>query len=129
MPLARKPNTNSLPPNNYPPGDLHTAYEHCLRLERQLRRVSSEAIMGQDMTPRIVARVLGWGLYLAPNNAGQGALVRDIIACDQDQELLAGLAHLYVYGLIRVCTCSYHSPLLLLLIYFQSSTPRVLHLP
>ena len=56
-----------------------------------------------DWSPRVAARVLGHGLILAPSEEGRSALTRDINECDSDPELLAGLAHLYVYGLIRVC--------------------------
>jgi len=55
-----------------------------------------------DLSPRVAARVLGHGLILAPSEEGRSALTRDINECDSDPELLAGLAHLYVYGLIRV---------------------------
>ena len=58
----------------------------------------------QGIAPRVAARVLGHGIILAPNDVGRDALVRDILACEEDFKLLAGLAHLYVYGLIRMCT-------------------------
>ena len=112
MPFAREPFPQALVLNPYPIGDIHTAYEHCRRLEclaywdtfsDDLRDSLSMDVM-QGMAPRVAARVLGHGLLLAPSDAGRNALVRDILACDEDLELLAGLAHLYVYGLIRVCT-------------------------
>ena len=140
MPLASsKPFPQALLPNPYPVGDTHTAYEHCRRLECReywntfsddLRNSLSADIM-QGMTPAVAARVLGHGLLLAPNDAGRNALVRDILACDEDLELLAGLAHLYVYGLIRVCTWRHTCPLLLfsLIHEFQFTIPRDLHPP
>ncbi|KZT74307.1 hypothetical protein DAEQUDRAFT_753793 [Daedalea quercina L-15889] len=112
MPLARKPtSTAPLPPNTYPHGDdIRKAYEDCLSLEQhelgwnvlatQLQD-TPENIMA-DLNPKISARVLGWALLLAPSDEGRAALTREIIGCDGDPELLAGLAHLYVYGLIRV---------------------------
>ncbi|RPD82135.1 hypothetical protein L226DRAFT_607311 [Lentinus tigrinus ALCF2SS1-7] len=48
----------------------------------------------------ITARVLGHSLLLAPNDSGRDALVRDILACHEDPELLAGLAYLYIFGFI-----------------------------
>jgi hypothetical protein len=33
-------------------------------------------------------------------------LAAEILRCNNDHELLAGLAHLHVYGLIRACTSS-----------------------
>ncbi|TFY81523.1 hypothetical protein EWM64_g2485 [Hericium alpestre] len=106
MPPASKPSPQSLPSNSYPPGDLHTAYKHCLRLESHTgwnftQDASSEVLM-HGMTPAVTARILGYGLCLAPNDAGRNALVRDIIACGEDPELLAGLGYLYAFGLIRV---------------------------
>ncbi|KAI0712653.1 hypothetical protein C8Q76DRAFT_491403 [Earliella scabrosa] len=98
-----------LPSNPYStPGDSCTAYEHCLQLERcagwdsfQVVEDPFEEIMA-DMPPVVAARVLGHGLHFAPNGDGRNALVRDILACEQKQPWLATLAHLYVYGLIRV---------------------------
>ncbi|RPD65050.1 hypothetical protein L227DRAFT_277372 [Lentinus tigrinus ALCF2SS1-6] len=48
----------------------------------------------------ITARVLGHSLLLAPNDSRRDALVRDILACHEDPELLAGLAYLYIFGFI-----------------------------
>lgn len=57
-------------------------------------------------TPTCAGRVLGYGLLCSPCDEGRGALIREIIGCDGDEESLAGLAHLYVYGLIGTCTFS-----------------------
>ena len=59
------------------------------------------------LVKRTAARVLGYGLLYATNERGREALARDVHSCGQDQELLAGLAHLYVYGLIGVCAWLY----------------------
>ena len=111
MPFSREPFPQALVPNPYPIGDIHTAYEHCRRLEcleywntpDDLRNSLSVDVM-QGIAPRVAARVLGHGIILEPNEAGRDALVRDSLACEEDLELWAGLAHLYVYGLIRMCT-------------------------
>ena len=108
---AGEPFPQALAPNPYPIGDTHAAYEHCRRLEcleywntpDDLRNSLSVDVM-QGIAPRVAARVLGHGIILAPNDVGRDALVRDILACEEDFKLLAGLAHLYVYGLIRMCT-------------------------
>ncbi|RPD53568.1 hypothetical protein L226DRAFT_613839 [Lentinus tigrinus ALCF2SS1-7] len=98
----------SLPANPYSvQGDIYTtAYEHCLRLESRpgwnFKSSDPSYNMLQDMSPNVCARVLGHGLRLSPDDAGRKALARDVLACHEDQELLAGLAHLYVFGLIRV---------------------------
>ncbi|EPS96388.1 hypothetical protein FOMPIDRAFT_88923 [Fomitopsis schrenkii] len=63
------------------------------------------------MPPAVVARVLGYGIRC--NDRGRDALVRDILACNKEAELLAGVAHLYVYGLCRV----FYNP--------KGPTPRV----
>jgi len=115
MALAGKPNPQPLPANDYPDGsNIRTAYDACLLLEQSeswnifttdLQKDYSESIL-KGMIPRVAARVLGYGLRFAPSETGRGALVRDIDGCDRDPELLGGLAHLYVYGLIRVCTFS-----------------------
>ena len=143
MPLLAEtePSAQPLSPNPYHGGDpaLFTAYEQCLRLERRgtewniyaadsdLQQPLSEA-MTNDMTPRVVARVLGFGMLLAPKDQGRIALAREIIACNEDLELLAGLAHLYVYGLIRVCKCAACLCSCTALNYAKFTTPRARHL-
>ncbi|RPD53564.1 hypothetical protein L226DRAFT_613841 [Lentinus tigrinus ALCF2SS1-7] len=109
MSLASRFPAQSLPENPYLAQDeIHTAYAHCLGLESLpgwnfsggLQDASFNVL--QDMAPTVSARVLGHGLRLAPDDAARNVLARDILACQEDQELLAGLAHLYVFGLIRV---------------------------
>ena len=132
MALTSKPSTGQpLPSNPYPAeNSSHTAYERCLKLERCSDRHTpvEESIM-EDMPPIVAARVLGHGLLLAPNDAGHNALVQDILACAQEQRMLAALAHLYVHGLIRACTSSpYASSPLDIFRRPQSTIPRALHL-
>jgi len=109
--LAAKTSPQPLPANNYTNGTaIRKAYDTCRSLEESeswnifaadLLKVYSEEIM-RDMTPTVAGRVLGYGLLLAPSEDGRAALVRDINGCEDDPELLGGLAHLYVFGLIRV---------------------------
>ncbi|CAA7263813.1 unnamed protein product [Cyclocybe aegerita] len=112
MTLAKKPTPQPLPTNPFiPETPTHDAYDQCLSLEQQpgwyifesdLRgKDFSESIM-RDLSPVIVARVLGHALRLAPSDEGREVLTREIIGCEADPELLAGLSHLYVYGMIRV---------------------------
>ncbi|KAI0086880.1 hypothetical protein BDY19DRAFT_957076 [Irpex rosettiformis] len=96
-----------LPPNDYDDNETHTAYDHCLWLEKfdswntfVDETVSEEVRM--DMPPAIAARVLGYAIRVAPNDSGRNALVSDILACGKSPELLAGVAHFYVYGLCRI---------------------------
>ncbi|KXN89744.1 hypothetical protein AN958_05284 [Leucoagaricus sp. SymC.cos] len=90
--------------------DTWRAYDVCLALQSlqewkifksDLEKPISKPIL-LDMNPPLVARVLGHALVLAPNENGRDALTREILGCNGDHELLAGLAHLYVKGLIRV---------------------------
>ena len=62
-----------------------------------------------DMGPPLTARVLGHALLLAPSEQGRAALTRDILGCKDDPELLAGVAYLYVYGLMRVRAFSWRT--------------------
>ena len=62
-----------------------------------------------DMSPPVTARVLGHALLLAPSEQGRAALTRDVLGCEGDPELLAGVAHLYVYGLMCVCAFSWRT--------------------
>ncbi|KAJ3512556.1 hypothetical protein NLJ89_g3447 [Agrocybe chaxingu] len=109
--MTLAPSPQPLPTNPFiPETPTHDAYDQCLSLEQQpgwhvfesdLGRDFSESIM-RDMSPVIVARVLGHALRLAPSDEGREVLTREIIDCEAHPELLAGLGHLYVYGMIRV---------------------------
>lgn len=112
MPLAGKPTPLPLPVNTFPHSSpTQVAYDACLILEqrgawntlnRDLQKAASEFIMF-DMSPLVASCVLGHALVLAPSEDGREALAREINSCYSDPELLAGLAHLYVFGLMRVC--------------------------
>jgi hypothetical protein len=87
------------------------AYNHCLGLstcqswkvfDHDLEKTYSEGIMSR-MVPADVAAVLGHSLCFAPCETGRDALACNINACEGKAELLAGLAHLYIFGLIHVC--------------------------
>ncbi|TFY78403.1 hypothetical protein EWM64_g5610 [Hericium alpestre] len=105
-------------PQNLPAYDLdasdlslRTAYDTCLWLESfsawgtfatDIEHERSHAIMVETDFPTVAARVLGYGLRFAHSQAGPSALIQEINECNRDLELLAGLAHLYVFGLIQV---------------------------
>jgi hypothetical protein len=123
MPLASKPDCQPLPENQFALGtNHHMAYEECRLLEQKeawLERDLSENIM-RDMPPSMVARVLGYALMFAPSEAGRDFLARDILSCRPEHlstqdasycspELLAGLAHIYVFGVIHVCESIHYS--------------------
>ena len=97
--LYQRP-SKPLPPNDYKETGTRTAYDRCLWLEKfeswaifvdQVQQTRSEELMN-DMPLPVVARVLGYGMRCAPNERGRDALVRDILACERDVELLAGVA-------------------------------------
>ncbi|KAK0466960.1 uncharacterized protein EV420DRAFT_1635996 [Desarmillaria tabescens] len=91
-----------LPPNPFDPLSHtyeHTAYESCLTLEA-LRSwdVSSEPAAMFRFSPQVAARVLGYALIHHPGSP----IAREISGCDGNAEFMAGLAYLYVMGMIRV---------------------------
>jgi len=122
MPLASKPNPKPLPPRpeSFSQGsDLFKAFEVCKTIEAieqwtvfhdDLAHNRSEEIL-LDLTPVCAGRVLGFALLYSPSDKGRDNLAAEILGCNKDHKLLAGLAHLYVYGLIRVCTLSIASHL------------------
>ena len=59
-----------------------------------------------DLTLTCAAQVLGYPLLYSPSDHGRNTLAAEILKCNDSKnghELLGGLAHVYVYGLIRVC--------------------------
>ncbi|KAK0492924.1 hypothetical protein EDD18DRAFT_1257547 [Armillaria luteobubalina] len=101
-----------LPSNDYPLGsNEHTAYQSCLVLEglgsswgvviSNLEKEASEAVMFK-FSPQVAARVLGYALRHSPSVEGKAHLVQEILNCNNNGELLAGLSYLYVMGMIRV---------------------------
>ncbi|KAK0472331.1 hypothetical protein IW261DRAFT_1405221 [Armillaria novae-zelandiae] len=89
----------------------YAAYQSCLTLEALgsnwgmlvggLAREVSEAAMFR-FSPQVAARVLGYALIHSPSIEGKATLVQEILGCSRDGEFLAGLAYLYVMGMIRV---------------------------
>lgn len=80
------------------------AYTRCLQVEAldQWGLSDTEEVM-LGMPPRISARVLGFGLIHAPSDSGKQHLADEINDSSDDLERFAGLAYLYVFGLIRIC--------------------------
>ena len=112
-----------LPPGPLPPcpevfptgGDLWRAFQVCKTLESKEKWISSGSDLAHtrsegiplDLTPTCAARVLGFALLYSPSDHGRDALAAEILECsdsENDHELLSELAHIYVYGLIRLCT-------------------------
>ena len=89
---------------------MHRAFQACKTLEsRQQWVFYSDGLAdsrSHDLDPTCAGRVLGFGLLYSPSDSGRDALATEILECGGDDELLAELAHLYVYGLIRVCKLS-----------------------
>ncbi|TBU29134.1 hypothetical protein BD311DRAFT_777716 [Dichomitus squalens] len=52
--------------------------------------------------PRVAGRVLGYALIYAPSDVGRDCVAREVQDRHNDPEVLVGLAHLYIYGLIRI---------------------------
>ncbi|KAJ7742703.1 hypothetical protein DFH07DRAFT_964412 [Mycena maculata] len=89
--------------------ESQSAYQTCQWLEgiswqtyvSDVYKVFSEALMVK--TPaEVAARTLGYALVYSPTVEGWSCVAREINSCDGDPETLAGLAHLYIFGLIRV---------------------------
>ncbi|KAJ7491930.1 hypothetical protein FB451DRAFT_1348694 [Mycena latifolia] len=53
-------------------------------------------------SPEIAGRTLGYALLFAPSDTGRDCVAREVNACNGNIERLVGLAHLYIYGLIRI---------------------------
>ena len=103
-----------LPENTCVIGEHRPAYDICLWLqdcdcwdETTAKNESDSEYIMWNVPPPTAARVLGYGLLYATNERGREALARDVLSCGRDQELLAGLTHLYVHGLIGVCAWLY----------------------
>lgn len=50
----------------------------------------------------MAARTLGFALIYSLTVEGRRCLAREINSTDRDAEILVGLAHLYIFGFIRV---------------------------
>lgn len=88
--------------------DWHRAFNSCRRLEAADRWATFSHDLEEIMlhtNPQVAARTLGYALVFAPSDVGRDCVAREVNACHDDPEILAGLAHLYMYGLIRICQC------------------------
>ncbi|KAJ7254700.1 hypothetical protein B0H12DRAFT_1233352 [Mycena haematopus] len=112
MPVVGDLKPTPLPPNPFPATTEHaSAYGSCLTLESRdnwgvliddLQPGSSHSVMFDTMSPVVAARVLGYTLIHAPTEKGRDSIARDIESCHDDLEHLAGLAFLYIHGLVRI---------------------------
>ena len=91
--------------------DWRDAFATCKRLEAadnwgvffpEPDEALSEDIMFRT-SPRVAGRTLGYALIYAPSDVSRDCVAREICACDGDAEILAGLAHLYIFSLIHLC--------------------------
>ncbi|KAJ7656301.1 hypothetical protein DFH06DRAFT_469170 [Mycena polygramma] len=100
--------------HSFPDAASQSAFESCLWLEELS---SWETFTGTDSNlqhktlmlqtpPQVAARTLGYALLFAPTELECLCVAREINACDRDAETLAGLARLYIYGVIRM----FHNP-------------------
>ncbi|KZW02348.1 hypothetical protein EXIGLDRAFT_759852 [Exidia glandulosa HHB12029] len=110
MPLAGKKTAQELrPPPDTFDVEEQQAYERCQMVEGMggwgliaAELPGASEILMLDMPPRTAARALGWALVLAPSDSGRKWLAGQILVCGESLELFAGLAHLIVFGLVRV---------------------------
>ncbi|KAF9445667.1 hypothetical protein P691DRAFT_762302 [Macrolepiota fuliginosa MF-IS2] len=94
---------HSLPGNPFiPTSNEFSAYEKCLLIEQCFDWGIDSFEYVFQTPPRVVGRVLGFGLLHAPTETGQQHLVAEINDCAYSMELMAALAHVYIHGLIRV---------------------------
>jgi hypothetical protein len=121
MAMVNKTTPKPLPlcPASFPAGsNLQRAFQVCKTLESKQQWPPSCADLTQsedillDLTPARASGVLGFALLYSPSNSGRDNLAEEILGCNDDYEQLAGLAHLYLYGFIGVCTLSVASCLL-----------------
>ena len=109
----------ALPPNPYSPlthPSWHAAYAYCIPLEQTgtlsdtmfplVPPVSPQVDMLQT-SGQVAGRTLGYALIHAPNDAARDCVAREINGCEDNAELLAGLAHVYIFGFIRICTSTH----------------------
>ncbi|KAJ7067791.1 hypothetical protein C8F01DRAFT_978298 [Mycena amicta] len=60
----------------------------------------------KKISAQVAGRTLGYALIYAPTRDGRNAVARDINAAKGIEEILAGLAFLYIKSLIRLCGAS-----------------------
>ena len=100
--VSRLLSATALPPNPYSPlthPSWHAAYACCIRLEEVSPQVDMLQTGGQ-----VAGRTLGFALIHAPNEVARDCVAREINGCEDNVELLVGLAHVYIFEFIRICT-------------------------
>ncbi|KAJ7104026.1 hypothetical protein B0H15DRAFT_935570 [Mycena belliarum] len=88
------------------------AYNSCLHLEALTSwsvddlnaRIADPSLEGLMLAipPQVAGRTLGYALFYAPSDTGRACVAEEIVACTGDLDTLASLAHLYIFGLIRI---------------------------
>ena len=97
-------------PASFPTGsDLQRAFQVCKALESEEKWPIFCADNGREsvlphLSPNRAAGVLGFSLLYPPSDAGRDNMAAEILGCNEDRELLAGLARLYAFGFIGFCT-------------------------
>ncbi|KAI0797151.1 hypothetical protein C8Q75DRAFT_862859 [Abortiporus biennis] len=81
--------------------ETHVIWSFGVEVDPNVENRPTEKIL-QKLSPIIAARVLGHALRLAPTATSRAHLANEIKDCNGNDRLLAGLAHLYVFGLIGV---------------------------
>ncbi|KAH9888962.1 hypothetical protein C8Q73DRAFT_708889 [Cubamyces lactineus] len=106
MVTALPSNPYSSPPNS----EWHNAYEACLSMEAAtawnvlVPNIDSEDLQELmfDTPPQVAGRTLGYALIHATTKKGRDVLAREIVSCVKDYRVLSGLAHLCIFGMIRM---------------------------
>ena len=96
-----------LPNNPYSDDSmLQKAYERCLYVQGLtdwgVLVGPTETVMLKT-SPQVAGRTLGYALIKAPTEEARTCVAREVVSCGRDLEAIAGLAHLYIYGFIRIC--------------------------
>ena len=117
--VSRLLSATALPPNPYSPlthPNWHAAYACCVPLE-QARILADTMFLLVPAAPpqadmvqtsgQVAGRTLGYALIHAPNEVARDCVAREINGCEDDEELLAGLAHVFIFGFIRICTSTH----------------------
>lgn len=102
-----------LPDNTYDPvtrKEWHEAFDSCKRLETahswglfaDQEQLFTEDLMFQTSCI-VAARTLGYALVYSLSDQGRDIVAHEVNSCNNDPEMLAALAHVFIFGLIRVC--------------------------
>ncbi|PIL26862.1 hypothetical protein GSI_11042 [Ganoderma sinense ZZ0214-1] len=110
-----------LPPNPYSPTThpaWHAAFNACLPLAEcagtwadlspglaaaaDTSGAAVDTMLALQTSPEVAGRTLGHALLRAPHDVARDCVAREITGCEGDAELLAGLAHVFIFGLARI---------------------------